>query len=295
MLQAPEREETQSKELDDLITAILGKEDKSEDKDSDEKDAGVDETKTDEEDVTQPAEEEEEEEEVEEEEEEDSLDKEDKEKSDLLSTVEELRRKIADIEEANKKQDLTEKTEEAEQESPLAALKLVSDDDEFAEIVSNKDKFNSFLKDVIFTVYEAAVSRVPIIAANVIDNRASIQSAAAAYISNNKGIFIDNIPSGSDPDEIKRTRWDFWNKRINEIRSNNPKLSIEDVMVKAGDDLRKIIGKPMSSSERRDYKDAKKKRTPFAKAGGSVNRKVPEGKGGQEDEINRLLDAMGQQ
>jgi hypothetical protein len=207
------------------------------------------------------------------------------EKAALMDAIQQLKEEIALLKEESKKG----KEKEKEPEKPKE-YSFVTEED-FDSVINTSDGFNKALSTVFNAAQETFLSNVPAIVARVVDERVAASNAASRYIADNRDLFEDYIPAGSDADKIKQERWEWLQKQVSSIQAEQPELSNDPykLLCKAGDNMRRLIGRP--KKDKKEQQPTQRKRTPFPTKAGS-RAVVPEKKEEAVDKIKNDITEM---
>ena len=245
-------DKTQEKEVKDEVPKKEGEEKK------------VDDVKEEEliEEVEEEIDEEETEEDAEEEIDESEEKNNEKEKA-MLQAIAELKDEIRKLKGEKEPEKNKEKPKERE------VYEFIKKDEDFDEIINDRKKFNSLLSDIYNLAQETITASIPSVVARTVQEQVATGTAMNRFLSENKDLFEENIPSGKDPNEIKMKRWGWLQKKMTELQTEDPSLSSDPykLISKAGDELRELMGQLKNRSKEKEKKTiektTEKKRRPF--------------------------------
>lgn len=245
-------DEAQEKEVKDEVSKKEGEEKKVDDV---EKEELIEEG---EEEVDEEETEEDAEEEIDESEEKNN----EKEKA-MLQAIAELKDEIRKLKGEKEPEKNKEKPKERE------VYEFIKKDEDFDEIINDRKKFNSLLSDIYNLAQETITASIPSVVARTVQEQVATGTAMNRFLSENKDLFEENIPSGKDPNEIKMKRWGWMQKKMTELQTEDPSLATDPYKLinKAGDELRELIGQMKTKNKEKEKKTiertVEKKRRPF--------------------------------
>lgn len=245
-------DKTSEKEVKDEVPKKEGEEKKVDDVEKEELIEG------DEEEVDEEETEEDTEEEIVESEEKDN----EKEKA-MLQAIAELKDEIKKLKGEKELEKNKEKPKEKE------VYEFIKKDEDFDEIINDRRKFNSLLSDIYNLAQETITASIPSVVARTVQEQVATGTAMNRFLSENKDLFEENIPSGKDPNEIKMKRWSWLQKKMTELQTEDPSLSSDPykLISRAGDELRELMGQLKNKNKEKEKKTiektTEKKRRPF--------------------------------
>lgn len=245
-------DEAQEKEVKDEVSKKEGEEKKVDDVEKEELIEEIEE-EIDEEETEEDAEEE-----IDESEEKNN----EKEKA-MLQAIAELKDEIRKLKGEKEPEKNKEKPKERE------VYEFIKKDEDFDEIINDRKKFNSLLSDIYNLAQETITASIPSVVARTVQEQVATGTAMNRFLSENKDLFEENIPSGKDPNEIKMKRWGWMQKKMTELQTEDPSLATDPYKLinKAGDELRELIGQMKTKNKEKEKKTiertVEKKRRPF--------------------------------